>query len=90
MTIEELFAKLCVERDLTSVGIQFGTQYSKDHAWNCTVHYTGFSASGIPCSSEHAATPQDAIAKVLRTAFADRMPAMNAVDVGEIVIDGVA
>lgn len=90
MNIKDAFAKLCADHDLTSIALAMNTLNNPNYAWTCTVHYSGYCLSGIPCSSEYAATPQEAIAKVLVTARVERTPPITMEDVGELVIEDVA
>ena len=87
MNIEEAFAKLCADHDLTSVAVGLNLKQIGEFRWGCTMHYDGYNSSGIPCSAEHASTPQEAIMKTLAAARVERTPPLMAEDLGELTLE---
>ena len=73
MTIDKAFAQIIQENDCSEINLGYGASRTS-HPWTVTLHWHGFTRSGIPCIFGFGDTPAEALAKAIANMMADREP----------------
>ena len=72
-TINEAFAQIAERHNCSEINLGYGASRT-GHPWTVTLHWNGFTRSGIPCVFGFGDTPADALAKAIANMRADREP----------------
>jgi hypothetical protein len=72
-TIETAFAEIIQEHDCSEINLGYGASRTS-HPWTVTLHWHGFSRTGIACVFGFGDTPAQAMAKAIANMRADREP----------------
>ena len=71
-TLEQSLRDICAKHDLTSISFGLNTNQREKSAFQCVVHWDGYTSSVAPCAIEHGATIPSSLAAALATARAHR------------------
>jgi hypothetical protein len=72
-TINEAFAQIAERHNCCNVELSYN-RLIDGHNWTVTLHWTGFSRTGITCVFGFGDTPAEALAKAIANMRADREP----------------